>query len=167
MSLNKTVSTLAIGFSLLISHKTEAFFGFGDCWDNTDRIWDCFRSWDWGGTIDATGGYRYDELKCLVDAYDPPGTFISSDDLKADNLSVWEWGLKSRVRLGCLYMKAWGTFGVIPVGSYTERGKSASGLTHTSKADVRHGKVEDVLNRRRISLRNNGRIMLTPIWLVL
>lgn len=143
MSLKRTAGALAIGLSLLISPKAEAFFGFGDCWDNTDCIWDSIRCQDWGATIDATGGYRYDKLTCLIDAFDPPGTFLSSDDLKAKNLSVWEWGLRSRVRLGRLHVKTWGTFGVIPYGSYSERGTDAADVSSTIRADVRHGKVED------------------------
>lgn len=143
MKLKNAMGTLAIGLMALTTQKAEAFFGFGDCWDNTDCIWNNIRSWDWGGTVDATGGYRYDEITCLINAYDPPGTFLSSDDLKAKNLSVWEWGLKSRLRLGNFYAKAWGTFGIIPFGNYTETGTSADDISSRTKADVRHGKVTD------------------------
>lgn len=143
MTLKKTVGALAISVSLLISQKAEAFFGFGDCWTNTDCVWDSIRCMDWGVTIDATGGYRYDRLTCNINAFDPPGTFISSDDLKATNLNVWEWGLRSRVRLGSIYAKAWGTFGFIGDGDYREVGRGASGSSSTSKADAGQGSVED------------------------
>jgi hypothetical protein len=143
MSLKSKVGVLAICLSTIASSGIDAFFGFGDCWTDTDCIWDSIRCRDWGATIDATGGYRYDRITCLINAYDPPGTFISSDDLKAKNLQVWEWGLRARVRLGNLYAKAWGTFGVIPFGNYTETGTGATGLSSQSRTDVRHGKVED------------------------
>lgn len=138
MAIRHKISALAVGLTLIASQRCDGFFGFGDCWDNTDSIWDSIRFQDWEATVDATGGYRLDEITCLANAFDPPGTFIGSDDLKAKNLDVWEWGLKSRVRLGNIYAKVWGTFGVIPFGSYTE-----TGLESTSKAKVRHGKVED------------------------
>lgn len=143
MSLKKTASVLVISLSLLTADKAEAFFGFGDCWDNTDCIWDSIRCMDWEVTVDATGGFRYDRLTCLIDAFDPPDTFISSDDLKAKNLTVWEWGLKGRVRLGDLYVKGWGTFGKVFYGNYTEIGTGADGGTSTSKAKVRGGKTQD------------------------
>lgn len=143
MTIRRKISALAVGISLLASQKGDAFFGFWD-WDNTDCLWDNIRSWDWEANVNATGGYRYDELTCLIDAYDPPGTFISSDDLKAKNLNVWEWGLKGRLKLGNIYAKGWGTFGIIPFGNYREKGTSADGATGVINADVRHGKVEDV-----------------------
>lgn len=143
MSIKNTFGSLAVSLSLLTASQADAFFGFGDCWTNTDGIKDEISCWNWSGSVDVTGGYRSDRITCLIDAFDPPGTFISSDDLKAKNLSVWEWGLKGRLQLGNFYTKAWGTFGIIPSGNYSELGTGADGGTSHTKGLIRHGKVED------------------------
>lgn len=140
MSFRKSAVSVVLAASLLSTQKADALFGVMDsCWNPIDN----FLSWNWETTLDVTGGYRNDRLTCVIDAFDPPGTLISIDDLKATNLSVWEWGAKSRVRLGDFYVKAWGTFGIITDGRYTETGSAPNQASIVSKAHISQGKTED------------------------
>lgn len=95
------------------------------------------------GDIAFTAGFRSDEIKTNVDAFDPPGTLLSTDNLKGKNLRVQLRGVKARLYVLDFFLKGFADFGTNNRGSYTEITSRVHGATFTSKGKVRRGRTVD------------------------
>lgn len=99
-------------------------------------------------SLDIIGGYRNDELTTLIHAFNPPETFILSDDLQAKNIRVFEVGLKGRTLIyDCLAMYGYALFGQVYSGHYTDTQRNPqgnpNGLVAASHADIHGGETRD------------------------
>ncbi len=105
---------------------------------------DC-KSWlNLQSTFDVDLGYRQDSLTCLINHYNPPGTFIVSDDLKIKKMQVWEAGIKGMCIARDTYMvKGFLYSGSIRHGDYTETVTGKSGNSSTLKFKVHRGQTVD------------------------
>lgn len=94
-------------------------------------------------SIDFIGGYRYDKLKTSVNVYDPPENLILTDNLKINDINIYEVGVGGRI-LVCRewLVRLYGTFGQVQNGQYTEV-VSVPGAQSNTKSHVRKGNTND------------------------
>lgn len=112
--------------------------GMGYCYENS-----CI-SEGVDAAIDFTAGYRYDKYATSVHVFDPPETLVLTDNLKFNNLNVYEIGVDSRI-LVCRewLVRLYATFGKIHDGTYTEV-VTAPGIGQaTVRSNARKGNTSD------------------------
>ena len=97
-----------------------------------------------GIEVDLTNGYRQDKLACLINTFDPAGTFIGSDNLTAHNMSIYQLGLKARYEQCGILVRADGDYGWGNDGHYHETFHDAVTQTITdTTAKLHHVNVQD------------------------
>ena len=81
-------------------------------------------AFNWDGEIDLTTGYRNDQIKTLINAFNPPETPIIQDIIKANNIDIFLIGLKGRATL-CddWFIRGFADFG------FVTNGKSSPNIT--------------------------------------
>lgn len=101
---------------------------------------------DWDGNIALVGGYRVDQIKCTVHAYDfseSSGSPALKDGFNAKDLHVYEIGGKGILRFcDSWIIKGYGLVGLINDGSFREDTEILDFLFHT-KSKVHKGNTYD------------------------
>lgn len=95
-------------------------------------------------TFDADVGIRRDSLSCTINHFDPPGFFLSKDDLKINGIQVIEAGIKAKFIAWKAFMVR-GSFyaGGISGGRYKETVLGNTGQSVTFKAKAHSGDTMD------------------------
>lgn len=132
--LQSRLSSMILMALLLVAHQSEAIV------------------LDWEGTASFVAGYRNDQIKSTVVAYNPPtlldepfGFFLLRDEFKARNLHVYEIGAKG-IAVFCdgWLVKGYGLVGVMDDGCYAENTFRFPDARFNTKAKVHHGRTTDV-----------------------
>lgn len=98
----------------------------------------------WESSFDLDLGYREDSLTCLIEAYDPPGTLILSDDLHLSKLRILEIGTKGKcIACETWLLKAHLFSGFVPHGNYTDTVKIPNESDDVTKLRVCSGQTLD------------------------
>lgn len=99
---------------------------------------------EWDGDLALTAGYRNDHITTKLHAYDPPGTLIAQDRLKATSIDVYEIGLKGEITF-CddWFIKGFADFGWVDGGRYREDTAFPIIVSQTSTAHVNNGNTRD------------------------
>lgn len=93
--------------------------------------------------LDMTNGYRQDRISTLVEAFDPPGTQIASDSLKATNLPFYQIGVDGKLSLCGLFIRIDADWAWANHGDYKEVVSTPEGLSSTTKGHVHDAKARD------------------------
>jgi hypothetical protein len=100
-------------------------------------------------SFDATGGYRYDEIKTETNLFFFPGhslkqVLISTDTLRERHLSVFETGFMGRASLNSVFAKGFYNHGWIVHGQYSEAVNAVNGNHSNTQAVVHFGQTNDL-----------------------
>lgn len=105
-------------------------------------------AFDWNADLALTLGYRNDEIKTTIHAYDPPGTLILQDRLKVKNIDIYEIGLKANLAF-CdpwrneWFIKGFADFGRPNKGHYREDVAFPIIVSTITKGHVNKGYSQD------------------------
>ncbi len=98
----------------------------------------------WESSFDFDIGYRRDQLTSFVDVYNPSDNFIYTDNLKLDNLQVYEIGAKGKcISYDVFLMKSYLYTGAIPRGHYADTITFVGQSPTTRKLHVTSGQTVD------------------------
>lgn len=95
------------------------------------------------GYFELTNGYRTDWISTKIDSFDPEDTLISTDELKAKDLNMYQVGLKARYALCGFTVRADGDLGWSDNGEYTEVFGVPGGPHSHLKANIHNVRVKD------------------------
>jgi len=98
----------------------------------------------WYASASAAGGYRNDGIANLINSYDPSGALLFTDDLKANNIRIYEAGGR-----GCLsfcknwFIKGFANFGQVDGGSFNDVIQNVNGTQSQLTASIKGGDTKD------------------------
>lgn len=95
------------------------------------------------GFLDLTNGYRHDKVTAKINAYDPPGTLVDIDDLKAKNMDIYQLGLKGKWACCDCFMRIEGEYGWGSDGKYTETSTIPNVGSIHSESGIHKVRVKD------------------------
>lgn len=114
-------------------------------WDDCTN-WCSGWNYNFCGDIALSGGYRCDKITAHVDAFSAPDVFEGTDDLKIDDLSIWEIGAKGRIYFGNFYLRSNGYCGFGNSGHYREHGDNSFGQpSFESRASLHSISTQDFI----------------------
>lgn len=96
-----------------------------------------------GGDAAVMGGYRLDRISTDVRGFDPPGTLVLQDNLKGNNINIWEVGVRGRAELCECFIKGYADFGWVTSGTYKEYGAFPILVSDVSRGHINGGHTYD------------------------